>query len=52
MNFTGQDIISMKSISKEMIDCILHTAEKLELVAHGKIPSDILNGQNSRTSFV
>ncbi|NKQ38778.1 MAG: aspartate carbamoyltransferase [Methanosarcinales archaeon] len=45
MNFNGKDIISMKSISKEMIDCILNTAEKLELVAHGKIQSDILKGK-------
>lgn len=44
MKFTNMDIISMKDFSRDMIDHILDTAEKLEPVARGKERSDILQG--------
>lgn len=45
MRFKDLDIISMKDFSRDMIDYILDTAEKLEPIANGEEKSSILNGK-------
>ncbi len=45
MRFKNQHIISMKDFSRDMIDHILNTAEKLEPIARGKEISTLLNGK-------
>ncbi len=45
MKFTDQPIISMNDFSREMIDHILTTAEKMEPIALGKQKSDLLSGK-------
>ncbi|MFP4654501.1 MAG: aspartate carbamoyltransferase [Methanohalobium sp.] len=45
MRFKDLDIISMKDFSRDMIDHILDTAEKLEPIANGEDKSGILNGK-------
>lgn len=45
MIFKDHHIISMTSFSKDMIDHILETAEKMEPIALGKQKSDLLSGK-------
>ncbi|TGC09777.1 aspartate carbamoyltransferase [Methanolobus halotolerans] len=45
MRFKDHHIISMTSFSKDMIDHILETAEKMEPIARGKQKSDLLSGK-------
>ncbi|MBN2109682.1 MAG: aspartate carbamoyltransferase [Methanosarcinaceae archaeon] len=45
MRFKGSHIISMTSFSRDMIDHILETAEKMEPIALGKQRSDLLSGK-------
>ncbi len=45
MNFKGHHIISMASFSRDMIDSILETAERMEPIALGKQKSDMLAGK-------
>jgi aspartate carbamoyltransferase catalytic subunit len=45
MYFKDMHILSMKDFSKEMIDHILETAEKLEPIAVMKERSDMLAGK-------
>lgn len=45
MRFKNQHIISMKDFSRDMIDHILNTAEKLEPIARGKEISTLLAGK-------
>lgn len=45
MMFEGMHILSLKDFSRDMIDHILDTAEKLEDIARDKKKSDILNGK-------
>jgi len=45
MTFKDQHIISMKDYSRDMIDHILNTAEKLEPIARGEKTSGLLDGK-------
>lgn len=45
MKFKDQHIISTRHFSREMIDHILNTAEKMEPVARGETKSDLLAGK-------
>lgn len=45
MTFKDLHIISMKDFSRDMIDHILNTAEKLEPIARGMEKSDLLDGK-------
>jgi aspartate carbamoyltransferase catalytic subunit len=45
MKFKDHHIISMTSFTREMIDHILETAEKMEEIALGKQSSDLLKGK-------
>jgi len=45
MKFKDHHIISMTSFSRDMIDHILETAEKMEEIARGKRRSDLLKGK-------
>lgn len=45
MKFKGHHIISMTSFSRDMIDSILETAERMEPIALGKQRSDLLTGK-------
>ncbi len=45
MKFKGHHIISMTSFSRDMIDTILETAERMEPIALGKQRSDMLIGK-------
>lgn len=45
MKFKDHHIISMTSFSRDMIDHILETAEKMEEIALGKRSSDLLKGK-------
>ncbi len=45
MKFKDHHIISMTSFSRDMIDHILETAEKMEEIARGKQNSDLLKGK-------
>ncbi len=45
MKFKGQHIISMTGFSRERIDHILNTAEKMEAIARGEKRSELLEGK-------
>ncbi|UCG68568.1 MAG: aspartate carbamoyltransferase [Thermoplasmata archaeon] len=45
MDFVGRDVVSIKDFSKEEIEYVLATSEKMLPVAEGKNKSSILNGK-------